>query len=160
MKWRIGYYKLRLKHILGKKDRYINMYNEMVQKSDKCKDTRFNRFDFLCSFILFGAEPEDYFSYNFYEHRNPFFRNHHVTRVRLKYLKPTFNTAEAIAVLDSKSDFNKIYDEFLGRKWCCPKETDEETFVNLFKGDNKEVFVKLLSGSATTSAAFAAVTSF
>ena len=70
MRWRPGYYKTRLKQVIGKKDNMLRIYDEMIKKSDRCPDTRFNRFDFLCSYMMFGAEPEDYFSWDFFEHRN------------------------------------------------------------------------------------------
>lgn len=146
MKWKRGYIKKRLKQIIGKKDKMLNLYDEMVKKSTECKDSAFNRFDFLCSYIMFGVEPEDYFSYDFYEHRNPFFRNHHVNRTRMNYIKEKLNKPEAIVTLNSKADFNRIYADYLGRKWCSPHEVDEETFISTLKGEGKEVFVKFLSG--------------
>ena len=146
MKWRLGYYKKRVKQIIGKKSNMLRIYDEMVKKSERCPDTRFNRFDYLCSYIMFGTEPEDYFSFDFFERRNPFFRNHHVTRTRMNYIKEKLNTPSAVKILNSKADFNSIFEEYLGRKWCCPNDTDEETFVNRLSSEKGEVFVKLLSG--------------
>lgn len=146
MKWRLAYCKRRIKQIIGDKKWALDGYDELVKESNCCKNTWFNRFDFLCCYLLFGIEAEDYFSFGFYEHRNPFFRNHHVSRTRLNFIKSRFNTEEGVKLFTNKSEFNRIYDEYLGRNWCCPNETDEETFVNKLSSEGKKVFVKLLDG--------------
>ena len=146
MKWRMGYYKKRIRQILGKKKWIFKEYDELVAKSKVCKDTWFHKMDCFLTYVMFGAEPEDYFAGELFAKKNPFYRNHCVTRTRLNYVKTILNTPEDIKLLDSKEDFDKLYNDYLGRKWCCPHKMDEDSFVNMFASEDGAVFVKPLEG--------------
>ena len=146
MGWRVYYSKLRIKQVLGKKKWVLDQYDKMVKNSKSCKDTWYNRMDCLLAYMMFGAEPEDYFAGEYFEKRNLFYRNHCVTRTRLKAVMKCLNSREALKVFNSKEDFNVLYKDFIGRKWCCPQDVDEETFVNTFIACEGDVFVKPLEG--------------
>lgn len=150
MKWRISYCKYRIKILFNKRrnKQLMECYNRMAKESLAMKDSWSNRLDYLIAWNLFGSEPEDYFSFSFFNHRNPIFRSHHVTRTRLNFIKYKFNDDAAFKFLNSKEMFNEYYSEFMGREWCNPKKVSKSEFVHKFSQSRSGfVFVKPLSGS-------------
>ena len=62
---------------------------------DKGLKSKFQRFDYMLSWVFLGAMPEDYFSMVFNK-KGWFWRNHHITRERLRFLKRKFNFQSGI----------------------------------------------------------------
>ncbi len=145
MKWRKQYLKYKLQYIKWTRKDQLANYIKKANEAVSYKNTIFRRLDFLLAHMMFGAESEDYFSFLFYLHENPFLRNHHVTRMRLNFLKGRVNRKEAVDFIDSKLDFNTFYSDYLGRKWCYPDDMTEEEFVSKMKSD-KEIFIKIIDG--------------
>ncbi|WP_026665758.1 sugar-transfer associated ATP-grasp domain-containing protein [Butyrivibrio sp. FC2001] len=146
MRWRKNYTKFKLQQIKWGIDNQIKGYKKKADESEECRYSTFGKTDFLLSYLLYGAESEDYFSFQFYKVKNPFLRNHHVSRIRLNFLKSKANTDEAVKFFNSKVSFNEYYKDFLGRKWCNPLEMTEDEFVGRMKSDTNDIFVKVLDG--------------
>ncbi|WP_207637488.1 hypothetical protein [Butyrivibrio sp. XPD2002] len=48
-------------------------YKEKAEASEETSYSALGKLDFLLSYLLYGAECEDYFSFLFYKNKNPFF---------------------------------------------------------------------------------------
>lgn len=146
MKWRLAYCKFVLKRIKRNKKELLNSFNDLASEFEGCKGNIPEKIDFLISYFLFGAQPEDYIIGNFYKVKNYFFRNHYVTRERLNFIKCRLNTSQGLSFLNSKEEFDEFYNKYLGRKWCNPGKISEEEFIRMFNSQNGCVFVKPLDG--------------
>ena len=146
MKWRLSYCKSILRRIKKYKKEKLNLFNELASEFEGCKGNFSEKIDYLISYFIFGAQPEDYIIGNFYRIKNFFYRNHYVTIDRLNFIKCKFNTYEGLFFLDSKEKFDLFYNEYMGRKWCNPSKISEEEFIRTFYLQNGYVFVKPMNG--------------
>ena len=104
---------------------------------DKGLKASFQRFDYMMSWVFLGAMPEDYFSMVF-DKKGWLWRNHHVTRERLRFLKRKFNpNSQALVFLDDKAKFCVNWEDYIHRKWCVPGEISLEEFEEKFKDIDK-----------------------
>ncbi|WP_029233699.1 sugar-transfer associated ATP-grasp domain-containing protein [Butyrivibrio sp. VCB2006] len=146
MNWKYDYYKLMITRLF--KGRFLNRgdYNTMVAESTSCKNTLLNKLDYILANVAFGVQPGDYFIYELYKYRNPFYRNHNVNRTRLIFMRSRLNDQTSTDFLTSKPDFYNAYNEYLGRKWCCVDDVSEEEFIKRLSSANGHVFVKPIGG--------------
>ena len=107
------------------------------QGMDKGLKAKFQELDYMLSWVFLGAVPEDYFSMVFNK-KGWAWRNHHITRQRLRFLKRKFNSdSDSLLLLDDKAKFCKHWERFIHRKWCIPDEIPLEEFEERFKGVEK-----------------------
>ena len=143
--WRKKYAKFRLReitsvhyHIMRKEFRRMMREARISGKGLKMEA------DFWLSWFLTGAVPEDYYSMMFFR-KNRTWQNHHVTRVRLNFIKEIFNSKETRNYLENKALFNKHWEDYLCRKWCEPEHVSTERFAEMF-GQCGKIVVKELTG--------------
>lgn len=98
------------------------------------------KFDYWLSWIFLGAEPDDYFDYEFFR-KGWLWRNHHVTKQRLNFMDPIFNAPENVYLISNKLDFYRHWNAYLKRNWCIPQEVTFEEFQTLF-GDKTGLLIK------------------
>jgi glutathione synthase/RimK-type ligase-like ATP-grasp enzyme len=143
--WRKMYIYYRLRKIVS--GRYFRMRKEFRQMMNAAeipgKGLKMEA-DFWLSWFMTGEIPENYFDKLFFR-KNMEWKNHHVTRYRLFFIVPLFNTEETTNYLDNKALFNKHWELFLNRKWCEPQRVSFEEFAEIF-GSCKRIIVKALDG--------------
>ena len=91
------------------------------------------KFDYWLCWILLGAEPDDYFIFEFFR-KGWRWRNHHITKQRLNFIDPIFNDQENVVFISNKEKFYTNWDAYLKRKWCIPQNVTLEEFQSLFSG--------------------------
>lgn len=91
------------------------------------------KFDYWLSWIFLGAEPDDYFDYEFFR-KGWLWRSHHITKQRLNFFTPIFNNQEHLNLISNKVDFYRYWNAYLKRKWCVPQNVTLEEFGSLFSG--------------------------
>ncbi|RHV38121.1 hypothetical protein DXB59_02550 [Ruminococcus sp. OM05-10BH] len=101
--------------------------------------------DFIWSVIRYGVGINDYFQYNFYRRKSIDRKSFIVARNR-KYIIRTCNGAVKQADFDDKCRFNKIFNDFLGRKWLDLDKSSEEEFEKFVK-ENATFMTKIKDGS-------------
>ncbi len=95
------------------------------------------RLDYMFCWFFLGAVPEDYFSMVF-EDKGWKWRNHHITRMRLDFIKQKLNNDEqSCTLLNDKAAFCNHWNDKLNRVWCSPDDTTYEEFINKFHGIDK-----------------------
>ena len=147
--WEREWKEFHLKNLIGPAYEK-NLVPEFRQKQkekgrDKGWKARFERLDYMLCWAFFGAVPEDYFSMVFFK-KGWFWRNHHVTRLRLNFLQMKFNpNSTSCDFVDDKAIFCKIWNDYLHRKWCNIEETSIEEFEEKFK-DVKRIIAKTRTG--------------
>ena len=100
------------------------------------------RLDYMFCWFFLGAVPEDYFSMVF-ENKGWRWRNHHITRMRLTFIKQKLNdNEESCALLNDKISFCSHWNDALNRKWCNPQDTTYEELLNKFQGIEKIIAKK------------------
>jgi glutathione synthase/RimK-type ligase-like ATP-grasp enzyme len=143
--WRKMYVYFRLRKIIS--THYLEIRNEFSQMMDAAeipgKGLKMEA-DFWLSWFSTGAVPEDYFDMMFFR-KNREWKNHHVTRHRLLFIVPLFNSEETSKYLDNKALFNTHWSGYLNRKWCEPQNVTFEEFADTF-GQCKSIIVKDLDG--------------
>lgn len=90
------------------------------------------RLDYHLSWLLFGAEPDDYFDYEFFR-KGYRWRNHHITKHRLNFVDPLCNTGENLPFISEKTAFYSHWHEELRRTWCIPQDIPEALFCAMFR---------------------------
>lgn len=98
------------------------------------------RLDYRLCWLFLGAEPDDYFDYEFFR-KGWRWRNHHITKQRLNFMDPVFNDPERARVISNKPDFYRTWGDCLKRAWCIPQEVTAEEFRAHFEGASR-VLVK------------------
>ena len=107
-----------------------------IKKHQGLKGT-IRRLDYMFCWFFLGAVPEDYFSMVF-ENKGWRWRNHHITRMRLNFIKQMLNDdAESCTLLNDKIAFCSHWNDKLNRIWCNPQDTTYEEFINKFQGIDK-----------------------
>lgn len=94
------------------------------------------KFDYWLSWILFGAEPDNYFDYEFF-HKGWTWRNHHVTKQRLNFIDPVLNCEEHMHLIRNKAAFYTNWNQYLNRNWCVPQDISLEKFKERFQNTPK-----------------------
>ncbi|MDO4650250.1 MAG: sugar-transfer associated ATP-grasp domain-containing protein [Eubacteriales bacterium] len=100
--------------------------------------------DYHKCYVLFGTEPEDYSSFEFVD-KSWRDRSHHVTRIRLNYLRTVLNTGNQ-ELLNDKVLFNTHWENYLKRSWCDISKVSKEEFLALFQ-DKDRLVIKTKTGS-------------
>ena len=98
------------------------------------------KLDYWLCWIFFGAEPDDYFNYEYFR-KGWAWRNHHVTKQRLNFIDPIFNSKEHVYLIRNKADFYAKWDRYLNRNWCVPQNISLEEFRARF-GNAPKLMVK------------------
>ena len=98
------------------------------------------RLDYRLCWIFVGAEPDDYFDFEFFR-KGWRWRNHHVTKQRLNFMDPILNNPESAYVISNKLDFYRHWNAYLKRNWCVPQEVSFEEFQALF-GEKTTLLIK------------------
>lgn len=107
-----------------------------IGRHDGLKGT-FKRLDYMFCWFFLGAVPEDYFSMVF-EDKGWKWRNHHITRMRLDFIKQMLNDDdESCILLNDKAVFCSHWDDELNRQWCNPEDTTYEEFRDKFNDIDK-----------------------
>lgn len=107
-----------------------------IKKHDGLKAS-FRRLDYMFCYFFLGAVPEDYFSMVF-ENKNWKWRNHHITRMRLDFIKKMLNDDdEANMFVNDKLAFCRHWNDKLNRQWCNPEDTSYDEFTRKFHGIDK-----------------------
>ncbi|MGF3066281.1 sugar-transfer associated ATP-grasp domain-containing protein [Facklamia sp. P12950] len=88
--------------------------------------------DFIFSVIFLGAGINDYFQYNFY-YRKYNDRKRFIVGRKWLYMVKKFNGSLTNELIDDKSHFNSLYDNFLGRDWLDTSIASEEEFLDFVK---------------------------
>lgn len=100
------------------------------------------RLDYMLCWYFLGAVPEDYYSMVFKE-KNWKWRSHHVTRMRLDFIKLKMNfDNESCEILNDKALFCEIWNDELHRKWCVPADITEKEFESEFCDINQIIAKK------------------
>ena len=122
--------------------RFKSMFHKMLQEYDGklWNRGRLIKLDYWLCWIFLGAEPEDYFDFEYFR-KGWFWRNHHITRQRLNFFDPIFNEQENMHLVSDKSEFYKRWSSYLKRNWCIPQDVTFEEFQSLF-GDMSRLLVK------------------
>ena len=117
---------------------------QKAQGMDKGLKAKFQELDYMLSWVFLGAVPEDYFSMVFNK-KSWHWRNHHITRQRLRFLKRKFNSdSQSLALLDDKAEFCKHWESFIHRKWCVPSEISIEEFEEKFRDVEKLIAKRII----------------
>lgn len=128
-------YKLRmLRHINF--DKLNNIIKEISKKNNKSKIYIF--FDMLFSYIKHGSGYYDYYLFDFIN-LNEEQRKTMVTRSRNKKLISLLNDKKYTDIFDNKSEFDKLFAEFLNRDILILKESNYDDFIKFMK--NKEEII-------------------
>lgn len=144
--WKYDYIKWRWWFICS--DQYETRFKPMFHKMlHEYEGKLFNRgklikFDYWLCWIFLGAEPDNYFDFEFFR-KGWSWRNHHITKQRLNFFVPLFNGSESKLVLNDKKKFNSNWKDYIKRKWCIPQETTFEEFQKLFCDINKIIIKPL-----------------
>lgn len=101
------------------------------------------KLDYWLCWIFLGAEPDDYFDFEFFR-KGWRWRNHHITKQRLNFIDPIFNDKENVHILGDKTEFYNIWNSYLKRRWCIPQNVSFEEFQSLF-GNVSRILVKRAS---------------
>lgn len=109
-------------------------------RGEGCPKSWRTRLDYWLCWIFLGAEPEDYFDYEFFK-KGWLWRNHHITRQRLNFMDAMLNEKEQMPCTALKSEFYRHWNDWLCRPWCAPREVSYEQFESLF-GSLNEIMVK------------------
>lgn len=145
--WKHEYMKWRWWFICS--DHYETRFRPMFDKMLKSYEGElFNRgklikLDYWLCWIFLGAEPDDYFDFEFFK-KGWTWRNHHITKQRLNFFVPLFNGSEGKMVLNDKCQFNKNWKDYIKRKWCIPQNVTFEEFQQLF-GNLDKIIIKPLA---------------
>lgn len=146
--WRYEYIKLRWWFICS--DHYITRFKPLFQKmlgqhsSRTLAKSRLAKFDYWLCWIFLGAEPPDYFKFEFFR-KGWIWRNHHVTRQRLNFSVPIFNREECRHLLDNKAEFNHVWADYINRKWCIPQQVTLDEFKSVFSGISRVLVKPMVS---------------
>lgn len=138
--WRNDY--LRLKWWFFLSDQYessIRPWFDNMLKQYKGKlwnRGRLIRLDQKLCWIFLGAEPDDYFSYEFFR-KGWLWRNHHITKQRLNFFDPLLNRKDNAHILENKQEMYTHWNDWLKRRWCIPQEVTFEAFQSLFVDVNR-----------------------
>lgn len=148
--WEIGWKKFRWKRLAASdfEKRHLPDFRKKAEAASKKENgqKRYSEFDFMLCWYFLGAEPEDYFSMVFPE-KGWVWRDHHVTRMRMNFLKGRLNRdPETIRLLNDKAEFCRYWSEDMHRRWCVPAEVTKEEFVQKFEGIDR-IIVKNRTGS-------------
>lgn len=138
--WRSDWKEYHLRNLSSPyyEDVFVDEFREKQMKSGDLGKFRstLERLDFMLCWIFLGATPEDYFSMLF-NRKGWIWRNHHVTKIRMRFLKRKFNhDSKSRNLLDDKASFYRHWQEHLHRKWCIPEELSFEEFEEKFNGAN------------------------
>lgn len=142
--WKHDYVKWRWWFVCS--DQYETRFKPMFEKMLKeYQGTIWNRgriikFDYWLCWIFLGAEPEDYFDFEFFW-KGWAWRNHHITRQRLNFFVPILNDPEEKYILNNKIEFCTRWNHYLKRNWCVPQKVTLSEFQSLF-GDVSRILVK------------------
>lgn len=103
---------------------------------------KYSEYDFMLCWYFLGAESEDYFSMVFPD-KGWIWRNHHVTRMRMNFLKAKLNSdLDSCRLLNDKAEFCRYWSDDIHRKWCIPSEVTKEEFEEMFKGVDRIIAKK------------------
>lgn len=91
------------------------------------------RLDYRLCWIFLGAEPDDYFDYEFFR-KGWRWRNHHITKQRLNFMDAVFNDPKRAQLISNKPDFYRAWSDCLKRRWCIPQQVTAEEFIAHFSG--------------------------
>lgn len=140
--WKHEYTKLRLWFVCSDQyeTRFKPMFDKMLRQYEGkiWNRGRIVKFDYWLCWIFLGAEPDDYFDFEFFK-KGWRWRNHHITRQRLNYFVPIFNDSECKYILTDKSEFCKRWNDYVKRKWCVPQDVTYEEFEALFQNVDRIV---------------------
>lgn len=120
---------------------YIKRYNSLYKNyigNGGCKIFYF--IDWLVSFVIDGSSFYDYFAYGFYRLRYGA-RNEFMTCRKHKKVMKLCNNQKKIAFFRDKSEFNKLFHDFIKRESLEINESTEDQFVD-FCRNHEEIFVK------------------
>lgn len=135
--WRNDYTRLRWWFVCSDqyKDTMKPWFDHMLQvyEGRLWNRGRLIKFDYWLCWILLGAEPDNYFDFEFFR-KGWLWRNHHITKQRLNFFDPIFNNQENVNVISNKVDFYRYWNVYLKRKWCIPQNVTFEEFQSLFSG--------------------------
>ena len=102
----------------------------------------FKRLDYMFCWFFLGAVPEDYFSMVF-EKKGWKWRKHHITRMRLDFIKKMLNDdEEAGTLLNDKLEFCNHWNDRLNRVWCNPEDATYDEFLDKFQHVDKIIAKK------------------
>lgn len=79
-------------------------------------------FNWIKSFIRYGATPSDWYCYELYKYRHSTLRKF-ITRRKNIELDRMFNPRQYSQDFDNKREFNQVYSSFVHRKWFFYPET-------------------------------------
>lgn len=116
--------------------RAFKQLNKTAEKSGKSK--LFIFFDMIWCGLAFGAGPNDYELFEFYNlpHKN---RKTYITRGINNSLVKRFNNKAYWHYFDNKDDFNEAFKEFMHRDWVTNTEVSEEDFIKFC--ENKQAII-------------------
>ena len=123
--------------------RAFNQLDKTAKKSGKSKFFIF--FDMIWCGLAFGAGPNDYELFEFYnlKHEN---RKTYITRGLNNSLVKRFNDKKYWHFFDNKDDFNEAFAEFMHRDWVTNDEVSKEDFLKFCEG-KKAIIYKPVDGT-------------
>ncbi len=146
--WKRKYFDFKMARIRSEKNyqRLSKEMHEIYQKSPVLQQYPWEKIsqDYRKCYMLFGTEPEDYSSFEFVE-KSWRDRSHHVTRIRLNFLRSVLNTGE-LELLNDKVRFNTHWEKYLHRRWCDVQSCSLEEFTALFQNVDR-LMIKARNGS-------------
>lgn len=116
--------------------------------------------DELISWFLYGANPKDYFRYNFYKLNHRGKKEFFTMRNSNKTVKK-FNNKDQIYMFVNKADFNLYFSKYIGRKWIYAPEAEDGDIISFIKS-SEVVFIKpnsLSSGKGIYKVSFDSINS-
>ena len=144
--WKVEWEKFRWKRLAASdfEKRHLPDFRNKAEAARKRENAarHYSEFDFMLCWYFLGAEPEDYFSMVFPE-KGWIWRNHHVTRMRMNFLKGKLNPdPETCTLLNDKAEFCRHWGDEIHRRWCVPEEVTKKEFVAKFTGAERIITKK------------------
>ena len=133
-----GYFMARLKKINEMLKDYVDHDLNILQKL-------FVLIDLAFSIVIYGVGITDYFQYQFYKRRHLDRKDFIVYRKRM-WLVRNFNDQEGRLIFDNKARFNRIFNDYLHRRWLNLSSCTFEEFKD-FTAEEGKFMVKPLQGS-------------
>ena len=129
--------------------RFIGRFNELYSiyipiEARKNSLKLFVFIDYLFSFVFQGASLNDYFAYSFGQLR-PSGRNRYITYRRYHEIMRVCNDSTAIKVFRDKSEFNRVFEKYLGRDYIDLNASSLAEFSSFFE-KHGEIFIKEVLG--------------
>lgn len=99
-------------------------------------------FDYLISYLIYGASFNDYFAYKFFKLKHSAKKQFLTAKKHRKLQKICNKDKDGIEICRNKIKFNLYFSDKLGRNWLDFEKASFEEFSSFIKNSKSEIYIK------------------